>query len=60
MMADQSTTLPATERTLPALVQKTTPAAMAKAAGLLYVSDQQPGYRRRRRGRGFTYYDWTG
>jgi DNA topoisomerase-1 len=60
MMADQSTTLPATERILPALVQKTTPAAMAKAAGLLYVSDQQPGYRRRRRGRGFTYYDWTG
>jgi DNA topoisomerase-1 len=33
---------------------------MAKAAGLRYVSDQQAGYRRRRRGRGFTYYDWTG
>jgi len=34
--------------------------AMAKAAGLRYVSDTQPGYTRRRRGRGFTYYDWKG
>lgn len=33
---------------------------MAKAAGLRYVSDQQPGYQRRRRGRGFAYYDWSG
>src|SRR6188472_1320928 len=40
--------------------QKMSPAAMAKAAGLRYVSDQQAGYRRRRSGRGFTYYDWTG
>ena len=38
----------------------TSPVAMAKAAGLRYVSDSQPGYRRRRRGRGFTYYDWKG
>ena len=45
---------------LPDLVEKTSPAAMAKAAGLRYVSDQQPGYWRRRRGRGFAYYDWTG
>jgi DNA topoisomerase I len=42
------------------LVQETSPAAMAKAAGLRYVSDHQPGYSRRRRGRGFAYYDWTG
>jgi len=34
--------------------------AMAKAAGLRYVSDSHPGYRRQRRGRGFTYYDWKG
>jgi DNA topoisomerase I len=45
---------------LPGLVEKTSPAAMAKTAGLRYVSDQQPGYSRRRRGRGFAYYDWTG
>jgi DNA topoisomerase-1 len=31
---------------------------MAKAAGLRYVSDQQRGYQRKRRGRGFAYYDW--
>lgn len=34
--------------------------AMAKAAGLRYVSDRQPGYTRRRRGRGFAYTDWKG
>jgi len=39
---------------------KSTPMAMAKAAGLRYVSDSQPGYQRRRRGRGFAYYDWNG
>ena len=33
---------------------------MAKAAGLRYVSDSQPGYTRRRRGRGFVYTDWKG
>lgn len=33
---------------------------MAKAAGLRYVTDSQPGYQRRRRGRGFAYYDWKG
>jgi DNA topoisomerase-1 len=33
---------------------------MAKAAGLRYVSDSNPGYRRQRRGRGFVYYDWKG
>jgi DNA topoisomerase-1 len=45
---------------MPALVQKTSPLDMAKAAGLRYVSDRQPGYHRRRRGRGFTYIDWQG
>lgn len=49
-----------TDASMPALVEKTTPAAMAKAAGLRYVSDAQPGYTRRRRGRGFSYYDWKG
>jgi hypothetical protein len=39
-----------------ALATSTTPAALAKAAGLRYVSDRQPGYRRLRRGRGFAYY----
>lgn len=33
---------------------------MAKAAGLRYVTDSQPGYQRRHRGRGFAYYDWKG
>jgi DNA topoisomerase I len=42
------------------LEQKKSPVAMAKTAGLRYVSDQQPGYHRRRRGRGFSYYDWNG
>ena len=51
---------PATDANVTALAQKTTPAAMAKAAGLRYVSDRQPGYTRRRRGRGFVYYDWKG
>src|SRR5688572_10915871 len=45
---------------VPVLVQKTSPTEMAKAAGLRYVSDRQPGYHRRRRGRGFTYVDWEG
>lgn len=33
---------------------------MAEATGLCYVNDSQPGYERRRRGRGFAYYDWKG
>src|SRR4051812_32792928 len=48
------------EKAPAALSLKPTPMAMAKAAGLRYVSDTQPGYTRRRRGRGFTYYDWKG
>jgi DNA topoisomerase-1 len=32
----------------------------AKEAGLRYVSDEQPGYTRRRAGLGFCYYDQTG
>ena len=39
---------------------QSSPAAMAKTAGLRYVSDRQPGYRRQRCGRGFAYYDWQG
>jgi DNA topoisomerase I len=31
------------------------PAAVAEAAGLVYVSDEEPGWSRRRRGRGFSY-----
>jgi DNA topoisomerase-1 len=46
--------------TIEALTEQRSPAAMAKAAGLRYVSDRQPGYHRRRRGRGFAYYDWNG
>lgn len=37
-----------------------TPAALAEAAGLVYVSDSEPGFQRRRAGRGFTYVDSTG
>ena len=32
------------------------PAFAAQQAGLRYVSDEEPGYRRQRRGRGFTYF----
>jgi DNA topoisomerase-1 len=32
----------------------------ARAARLRYVGDEQPGYTRRRHGRGFTYRDWAG
>src|SRR5215216_4926029 len=49
-----------TPEALSLLEQKKSPMAMAKTAGLRYVSDQQPGYHRRRRGRGFSYYDWNG
>jgi len=31
-----------------------------RAQGLVYVSDEQPGIERRRRGKGFSYYDHTG
>jgi DNA topoisomerase-1 len=34
------------------------PAETARAARLRYVSDEEPGYTRRRSGRGFTYRDW--
>ena len=36
------------------------PAASARAAGLRYVSDQSPGLRRKRAGKGFTYVDSGG
>ncbi|MCC6455622.1 MAG: DNA topoisomerase IB [Caldilineaceae bacterium] len=58
--ATKETTHPATNGSLAELVQKRSPVEMAKVAGLRYVSDQQPGYHRRRRGRGFSYVDWTG
>lgn len=38
----------------------TDPVDSAKAAGLRYVSDEQPGFTRRRRGRGFAYFDLQG
>ncbi len=36
------------------------PVAAAKAAKLAYVSDDQPGWSRRRRGKGFSYHDEAG
>ncbi len=36
------------------------PAESAKAAGLRYVTDDEPGLRRRKRGKGFTYLDPQG
>ncbi len=36
------------------------PQEAAKRAGLRYVSDEMPGYRRRRHGRGFAFYDPEG
>jgi DNA topoisomerase I len=38
----------------------TDPLSAAKAAGLRYVTDQMPGLRRKRAGRGFTYLDAEG
>ena len=38
----------------------TDPVESAKAAGLRYVSDAQPGLHRRRRGTGFSYVDAEG
>lgn len=37
-----------------------TPEEQAAAAGLVYVDDDEPGYTRRRRGRGFSYHDPSG
>ncbi|MBI5670795.1 MAG: DNA topoisomerase IB [Chloroflexi bacterium] len=37
-----------------------TPAEIAEAAGLVYVSDTEPGIHRRRAGKGFTYWDADG
>lgn len=37
-----------------------TPVALAEAADLVYVSDSEPGFQRRRAGRGFTYVDPNG
>ncbi|MEO7916046.1 MAG: DNA topoisomerase IB, partial [Dokdonella sp.] len=55
---------------MPTLRKKTLPAAMADAdpqsvatarrAGLVYVSDDQPGIRRRKAGKGFSYVDASG
>lgn len=36
------------------------PAESARAAGLRYVDDEEPGITRRRRGKGFSYYDREG
>ena len=36
------------------------PVESAKAAGLRYVTDDEPGFRRRKRGKGFTYLDPQG
>jgi DNA topoisomerase-1 len=36
-------------------IAKPTPEALAEIGGLQYVSDRTPGFRRQRRGRGFTY-----
>jgi len=45
----------------PAVVEEnllnTDPEESAKLAGLYYVSDEEPGFQRKRRGRGFTYID---
>jgi DNA topoisomerase-1 len=36
------------------------PAEVAEEAGLRYVSDEQPGYTRKRKGKSFQYFDTTG
>jgi DNA topoisomerase I len=38
----------------------TDPVEVAEEAGLRYVSDEQPGYTRRRKGKSFQYFDTTG
>ena len=40
--------------------EATDPAAAAREAGLRYVHDSQPGLRRRRAGKGFSYVDLDG
>lgn len=47
-----------TSRSIPRRVS--TPEADAKAEGLIYVSDDEPGLQRRRRGKGFVYVDVRG
>jgi len=41
-------------------VEMAEPAQSAREAGLRYVSDEQPGIRRQRQGRGFSYFDRKG
>lgn len=43
-----------------ALELHATPSQAARRAGLQYVSDEEPGFRRKRWGRGFTYLDTAG
>ena len=38
----------------------TDPYEAAETAGLYYVEEDEPGYTRKRQGRGFTYLDWKG
>ena len=43
------------------LAQITTdPVEVAEEAGLRYVSDEQPGYTRKRKGKSFQYFDTAG
>jgi DNA topoisomerase I len=42
------------------VIQEDDPQEFAQAAGLCYVSDEGPGIRRKRRGKGFSYYDVKG
>lgn len=42
------------------ILEEPDPTEMARAAGLVYVSDEEPGFRRKRWGRGFTYLDHDG
>lgn len=42
------------------MIECAAPEVAARAAHLRYVSDEQPGYTRRRRGRHFAYYDTKG
>src|SRR5689334_10498023 len=48
------------ESTFPFAAPPTDPQEAAKAAGLIYVSDQSPGITRRRNGKGFAYVDPRG
>lgn len=59
-MTQSPATITASDRSALYPIEIPEPAQSAKAAGLRYVSDEQPGVRRQRWGRGFSYFNAKG